>query len=259
MRALDVLPLPVGEMADVGDAERGSGDGGRRAGDAIGGLEVVGRGRAEEPVVHLGAHKLAQLAPLHGLAAESEGRVFVPGPKVHELERELVVVLERMNEARRIDLVSLLEPEHEAQELGIAGDEGVVIRRARHEIVGKIGASLGHGLDVLEGEVELLEGKAPELAHQAGDELVGSDREGMALGPRAAIAGPDFDTEESVGIEPQHSLAQRSQGVQRVSRDQPLRGKGGIEPVEGWLSFLEVVQVDPPAHHAVGPGDGLGG
>ena len=96
--------------ADVANPEGGGGHGGGGAGDAIGGLQVVGRGRAEEAAVHLGSDDLAQLAPLHRLAAEGEGGVLVAGPEVHQLEGELVVVLERVDEACRIDLVGLLEP-----------------------------------------------------------------------------------------------------------------------------------------------------
>ena len=134
-----------------------------------------------------------------------------------------------------------------------------MVAGAGHEVVGEIGATLGHGLDVLEGEVELLEGEAAELAHQAGDELVGGDRERMPLGPGAAVVRTDLDAEEAIGVEPQHALAQRAQGVERVPHDQPLRGEGGIQPVEGGLPFLEVVEVDPAALLAVGAGDGVGG
>ena len=259
MGALDVPPLRIGEMADVADAEGGDRNGGGGAGDAVGGLEVIGRGPAHEAAVQLGPDDLAQLASFHLLAAEREGGVLVTGPEVHELEGELVVVLQRVDEGRRIDLVGLLEPKHEAQELGIAGDEGVMVGRAGHEVVGEIRAPLRHLLDVLEGEVELLEGETTDLAHQAGDELVGGDRERMALGPSGPAARADLDAEEAVGVEPQHALAERAQGVEGIARDQPLRGEGGIQPVEGGLSFLEVVQVHPAAGLAVGAGDPVGG
>ena len=109
---------------------------------------------------------------------------------MHQLERELVMVLERMDQGRRIDLVRLLESQHETEELGIAGDEGVVVAGAGHEVVGEIGATLRHRLDVVEGEVELLEGEAAELAHEAGDELIGGYGERVPLGPGAAVVGP---------------------------------------------------------------------
>src|SRR4030095_13056946 len=105
------------------------------------------------------------------------------------------------DEACRIDLVGLLEPEHEAQEFGIAGDESVMVAGAGHEVVGEIGTAVGHGLDVLEGEVELLEGEATELADQDGDELVGGDRHRMPLGPGPVVVGTDLDTEEANGGE----------------------------------------------------------
>ena len=259
MGALDVPPLRLSEAADVANPEGGGGHGGGGACDAIGGLQVVGRGRAEEAAEHLGSDDLAQLAALHRLAAEREGGVLVAGPEVHQLEGELVVVLERVDEACRIDLVGLLEPEHEAQEFGIAGDEGVMVAGARHEVVGEIGATVGHGLDVVEGEVELLEGEATELADHAGDELVGGDRQRMPLGPGPVVVGTDLDTEEAIGVEPQHAFSQRAQGVECVPDDQPLRGERGIQPVEGGLPSFKVVEVDPAALSAVDPGNALGG
>src|SRR5262245_64192732 len=126
MGALDVLSLRIGEPAEIAQAEGGGGDGGGGAGDAIGCLEIVWRGRAEKPVLHLGADHLTQLATCHPPAAEDDRRVRVSGPEVHELEAELVVVLQRMDESRWIDPVRLLEAEHEAQKLGIAGDERMV-------------------------------------------------------------------------------------------------------------------------------------
>src|SRR5215813_14583760 len=108
MGALDVLSLLIGEAAEIAKAEGRGGDRRGGAGDAVGRLEVVWRGRAEEPLVHLGADDLAQLAALHRPAAKGEWRVCVPGPEVHELEGELVVVLQRMNEPCRIHLVRLL-------------------------------------------------------------------------------------------------------------------------------------------------------
>ena len=259
MRAPDIVPLRLGEPTDVADAEGGGGHGDGGAGDAIGRLEVVGRGEALEAIVHLGPDRLAQRAAFHRLAAEGEGGVLVPGPEVHQLERELVVVLERVDESRGVDLVGSLQAEHEAQELGVAGDEGVLVSRAGDEVVGEIRAALGHRLDVLERQVELLESEASELAHQAGDELVGGDRERMSFGPGAAVAGADLDAEEAVGVEAQHALAQGGQRVDGVSRHQSRRREGGVEPVEGRLPFLEVVQVHPAPALAVGADDGVGG
>src|SRR4029077_14925054 len=103
-------------------------------------------------------------------------------------------------EACRIDLVGLLESEHEAQEFGIAGDEGVMVSGAGDEVVREIGATVGHGLDVVQGEVELLEGEATEFADHAGDELVGGDRQWVSLGPGPIVVGTDLDTEEAIGV-----------------------------------------------------------
>ena len=81
-----------------------------------------------------------------------------------------------------------------------------MVAGAGHEVVGEIGATVGHGLDVVEGEVELLEGEAAELADQAGDELVGGDRQRMPLGPGPVVVGTDLDTEEAIGVESQHAF-----------------------------------------------------
>ena len=81
----------------------------------------------------------------------------------------------------------------------------------------------------------------------------------MALGPRAAVARADLDAEETVGVEAQHALAQGGQRVDRVPRHQPRRREGGVEPVEGGLPFLEVVQVHPAPALAVGADDSVRG
>src|SRR5690606_7863709 len=78
--ALDVALLGGGEPGQVLDAQGGGGDGGGGAGDAVGRLQVVGCGRADEPAVHLGADDLAELAAPELLAAEGEDGVLVPGP-----------------------------------------------------------------------------------------------------------------------------------------------------------------------------------
>ena len=246
-------------VPEVGDAERGRGHGGGGARDAVGGLQIVGRGEAHQAVVHLGPDGVAQRAALHRLAAEGERRVLVPGPEGHQLERELVVVLERVDEARGIHLEGPLHVEHESQERGVAGDERVVVGRAGDEVVGEIGAPLRHRGQVLEGQVQLLEREAAELAHQPGDELVGGDRERVPLGPGGAVLRAHLDAEEAVGVEAHHALAQGGQRVNGVARHQPRRREGGVEPVEGGLPFLEVVQVHPAAARAVDAHDGVGG
>src|SRR5262249_56591730 len=101
-RSLDVRSRRIGEVAEIAKAQGRGGDGGGGAGDAVGCLEIVWRGWAEEPVVHLGADDLAQLAALHGPAPKGDRRIRVLGPEVHELEGELVVVLQRIDESRRL-------------------------------------------------------------------------------------------------------------------------------------------------------------
>src|SRR6185436_10384674 len=130
------------------------------------------------------------------------------------------------------------------------GEERVLVRGARDEVVGEIRAALGHRLEVLEREIELLEGEASELAHQAGDQLIGGDRQRMPLGPGAAVARADLDAEEAVRVQPQHALAQGGERVDGIPGHQPWRREGRVEPVEGRLPFLEVMQVYPAAARA---------
>src|SRR5262249_32178669 len=56
-----------------------------------------------------------------------------------------------------------------------------------------------------------------------------------------------------------HTFAQRIQRVDGVPRHQPRRREGRVEPVEGGLPFLEVVQVYPAPPRGVGADHGIGG
>ena len=73
--------------------------------------------------------------------------------------------------------------EREPDKLGVGRRQRVVVGGPVDEVVGKIGAALRGALDVVDGEIELLEGEATDLAHHAGNQLVGSLRERMAFGP----------------------------------------------------------------------------
>ena len=48
-------------------------------------------------------------------------------------------------------------------------------------VVGEISPALASVLDVVDGQVQLLEGEAADLAHHARDHLVGGLREGMSF------------------------------------------------------------------------------
>ncbi len=135
--------------------------------------------------------------------------------------------LERMDEGRRIDLVRLLESQHQTEELGIAGDEGVVVAGGGARSRRRDRRHPRHRLDVVEGEVQVLEGEAAELAHEAGDELIGGYGERVPLGPGAAVVRTDLDAEEAIGIEPQPALTQRAQGVDRISMTSRCAAKVG--------------------------------
>ncbi len=74
----------------------------------------------------------------------------------------------------------------------------------------------------------------------------------MAFGP-GPFTRALFDAQEAVGIQAEHTGAQRAQRMERVAHDEAGRGKSRVQPVERGLTLLEVVQIDPSAFHAVDP------
>ncbi len=182
----------------------------------------------------------------------------VQRPEVHQLDGQFVVVLQGVDQRRRIDAKGVHFLEHQAQEFGVAGQQGVLVGRAGDEVVGQVGTALGHLRDVVQGQVELLEAETAGLADHAADQLVADDRQRVALGPGTA-AGAGFHAEKAVGIQAQAAGTQAVQRVQGVADDHLLGGEAGVEPVQGWLAFLEVMQVHPAPGLAVDPGDGRGG
>ena len=64
---------------------------------------------------------------------------------------------------------------------------------------------------------QFLEGETAELAHHAGDQLVGSKRERMPLGPGRAV-GAHLDTQEAVGVQAQSGRAQVDQRVHGIAQ-----------------------------------------
>src|SRR5262245_23920497 len=81
----------------------------------------------------------------------------------------------------------------------------------------------------------------------------------MSLGPGTVVARSHLDAEETAGVKPQHALGETAERVEGISSNRQRRGEGGIEPVEGRLSLLEIVQVHPAACCAVDADDGRGG
>ena len=82
------------------------------------------------------------------------------------------MVLQRVHQGRRFNSVPPCQVECEANELGIAGRDGMVIGGPVDEVVRKVGSSRGGALDVVDGEVEFLEGEAAHLANHARDQLI---------------------------------------------------------------------------------------
>ena len=191
---------------------------------------------------------------------EPEAVVAVGGSEVHQLVGQLVVVLQRVHQGDRLQALLQGGGQGEPQELGVARGQGVVVCGAVDEVVGQVRSARAGARDVVDGQVQLLEGEPADLADQARDQLVGGVGEGMPLRPgRGATLGTLLDPEEAVGIEPQRAGAEVVQGVQRVAHDQPHAGAGGVEPVDRGLTVLEVVQIHPATIHPVDAGDDAGG
>ena len=121
----------------------------------------------------LAADPDGQLPAVELLPAVGEDVIAVAGGEVDELVGELVVVLQRVHQRGRVDPQRQSLVHRQPQELGVAHGQRVVVGGAVDEVIGQVGAGLAHRLDVVHGEVELLEGEAPHLADHAGDELVG--------------------------------------------------------------------------------------
>jgi len=75
----------------------------------------------------------------------------------------------------------------------------------------------GAGLDVLEGEVEFLEGEATYFANHAGNQLIRSLGQRMALRPCRRVFSALLHPEESVGIQSQRTTTKITKRVQRVA------------------------------------------
>ena len=135
----------------------------------------------------------------------------VPGRPVDELVRELVVVLQPVDELHGLDTEPERRGERQPEELGLPGREGVVIARASDEVVGEVGSDGPRVADVLDREVELLEGEAADLAHHSGDDVVRRVGERMPLRPGGKAFGALLHAEESVRVQAQGARAEFAQ------------------------------------------------
>ena len=172
-------------------------------------------------------------------AAEGEVLLGVAVGEVHELVGEFVVVLQRVHEGDRLDAVLERRVEGQPEELGIARGQRVMVGGAVDEVVGQVRAASRGLLDVVDGQIQLLEGEAADLADHAGDELVRRIRQRVALRPGRAPSSALFSTpEEAVGVQPQRRRAEVAQRVQRVADHQPHPGEvGSSQLIEGWPSL----------------------
>src|SRR5665647_1532018 len=135
----------------------------------------------------------------------------------------------------------------------------MLIRRPVDEVIRQICPGLRGDLDVVDRQVQLLEGEATDLANHAGDHLVRSVREGVALGPGRQSQNALLDTEEAVGVEAQGARAQVAERVQGIADDHAHAGKRWVEPVDRRLTLFEVVQIHPSALNPIRPCAQAGG
>src|SRR5881398_3118100 len=97
MQPPDPLHVPGLQRPEVPDAKRSGDDGGRGARHALAELEIVGSAFAEQPLVHLAPHELAQLLAGQPAAAKGEGLVRMHR-EVGNTHGQLVVILQRVNQ-----------------------------------------------------------------------------------------------------------------------------------------------------------------
>jgi len=132
---------------------------------------VVGRSLAREQVTHGLPHMLCELSA--GVVHTSEGVAVlaVPG-EMHQLVGELIVVLQGVHKGRLVDTEAQRLAQREPQEFRVVGGKGELVGRTGDEVVGQVGADCAGVDDVVDGEVQLLEGEAADLAHHGTDQLV---------------------------------------------------------------------------------------
>ncbi len=92
--------------------------------------------------------------------------VLVRPRKLRQPHRQLIMVLQRVNQATRVDLILAHELEDQPQKLRISCQQRMLIRRTRHKVISEVRAAVGHLVDLVERERQLLEGKSAHLAHR---------------------------------------------------------------------------------------------
>ena len=169
------------------------------------------------------------------------------------------MVLQRVHQRGRVDAELERGAQRQPQELGVGGGQRVLVGGPVDEVVGQVRAGRTGLADVVDGEVELLEGEAADLADHAGDQVVGRLGQRVALRPGGVALGRALlHAEEAVGVQAQRPGAEVGQRVQRVADHHPHAGERRVQPVDRRLAVLEVVQVDPAPLDAVGADDRAG-
>ncbi len=254
MHLLDQLDFCHPDLPKIADAQCSGDQAGRGTGYAIGDeAQVVRRMFARQPFVDLFADVLAQDAAGQGLALVQVHVMCMQGPEMHQFHGQLVMVLQGMDQRSWVDAEGMHLLEHQAQELGVAGQQCMLVGRPGNEIVGQVGTASGHLRDVVEGQVQFLEAETAGLADHAADQLVADDRQRVAFRPGSA-AGAGLHAEKAVGIQAQAARTQAVQGVQGIANDHLLGGEGRVQPVQRRLAFLEIVKVHPASGLAIHTG-----
>ena len=242
--------VDVVDLLEVAHPERGGDDRRGGAGDAVGGEHQVVRRRGPgEAVQQVGPHGVPELLASNVGTPVGVDVVAATGGPVHQLVGQLVVVLQGMDQRRRVDAQLDRRAQRKPQELRVPGGQGVLVGGPVDEVIGQIRTGLTDLTDVVDRQVQLLEGEPADLAHHAGNQMVGRLRERMPLRPgRAALRGALLHTEEAVGVQSQRPRPEVGRGSGRASPITSAHaGAGGVQPVDRGLAGLEVVQVDPAA------------
>ena len=186
-------------MPSDGGDDRGGG-----AGDAVRGEhEVVRSGVAGEVAAHVVAHGVAEVAAGDLGAVVGEQVVAVALRPVQQLVGQLVVVLQRVHQRGGVDADVQAGAQAQPQELGVAGGQRVLVGGPGDEVVRQVRAGLAGGADVVDRQVQLLEGEAADLAHHARDEVVRRLGQRVPLRPGRHPVQAALGAEEAVGVEPQ--------------------------------------------------------
>ena len=205
---LDLLDRLLVQLDKVGEAERGGDHARGRAGNAIGSEEGVVRTRI--PVsrsISSARIVAASSAPVRSAPRKWKSSSACAAGEMHKLIGQLIVILQA-----------------HAQERSAAGHcRNAIFMVSRRNSVSPVARAWWYAglvtksydrsaprssgvLDVVDRQVQFLEGEAADLPDHAGDHLIRGLRQWMSLRPGGSITlGALLQTEEAVGVQPQRT------------------------------------------------------